>query len=111
LGRQAEAARRGVAAGGGAVEPVVPPAAVEAVVRAGCGDPPAFGPTDARIRLLNLLAPLRELCIQGARPPAARLRRLMARTGRLRARKLTWHEARTCTEHFSICQACPCITL
>ena len=68
-GRQAEAARRGVAAGGGGVEPVVPPTAVEAVVRAGCGDPPAFGPTDARIRLLNLLAPLRELCIQGA-PPA-----------------------------------------
>ena len=51
---------------GGSVEAVVPPAAVEAVVRAGCADPPAFSPTDARIRLLNLLGRLRELCVAGA---------------------------------------------
>ena len=52
--------------GGGRVEAVVPAAAVEAVVRAGCGDPPTFSPTDARIRLLNLLGRLRELCVAGA---------------------------------------------
>jgi len=57
-----------VPAGGGAVEAVIPAAAVEAVVRAGCGDPPAFGPTDGRIRLLNLLGRLRELCIAGMSP-------------------------------------------
>lgn len=51
---------------GGSVDAVVPPAAVEAVVRAGCADPPAFSPTDARIRLLNLLGRLRELCVAGA---------------------------------------------
>ncbi|KAK9831873.1 hypothetical protein WJX81_004370 [Elliptochloris bilobata] len=63
----AQAARRGVLVGGGTVEAVVPPAAVEAVVRAGCCDPPAFGPTESRIRLLNLLGSLRELCVAGGK--------------------------------------------